>query len=139
MKRDYLKMTFIAGVIIIAGILFFALLVSETPGKTGTGCLRGSVTIGPLCPVEPCHISEEQRTAVYAARHLDVSGPGFSGLVPKTSFAPEDVYQIALPARGYDVSLPKNGIDRNPDLPRHIVVMPGETTILNVSIDTGIR
>ena len=139
MRRDDRKRTFIAGVIIIAGILVFALLISRFPGQTGTGYLQGTVTIGPLCPVEPCHISEEQRAAAYAARHLELSGPGFSGLVPEPGFAPDGNYRIALPAGGYDVSLPRNGIDRSPELPRQIVVKPGETTFLNISIDTGIR
>jgi hypothetical protein len=89
--------------------------------------------------VEPCHISEEQRAAPYVARRLKISGPGYSGLVPETGFAPDGNYRIMVPAGGYDVSLPSNGIDRSPDLPCHVVVNRGQTIFLNISIDTGIR
>ena len=138
-KRDNRKWTFIAGVIIIVGILAVALLVPEIPGRTGEGYLQGTVTIGPLCPVEPCHISEERQAAAYAARHLDITGTGFSGPAPEAGFTPDGKYRIALPAGDYDVSLPKNGIDHSADLPRRIVIRSGEATVLNVSIDTGIR
>ena len=139
MERKDLKKTVIVGVVVVACILVFLFFFPHPRAGTGTGYLQGTVAIGPLCPVEPCHISGEQRAAAYAARHLVVSGPGFSGIVPEAGFAPDGNYRIALPSGSYDVSLPPNGIDRNPDLPRHVVVRSGQTTFLNVSIDTGIR
>ncbi len=139
MDKKNLKKIPVVAVVIVACILFSTALFLQARSGTGTGYLQGIVTIGPLCPVEPCHVSEEQRAAAYAARHLAISGPGFSGLVPEAGFSPDGFYRIALPAGGYDVSLPPNGIDHSSDLPRHIIVGPGETSFLNISIDTGIR
>ncbi len=38
--------------------------------KQENGILRGKVTIGPLCPVEPCSLSTEQIAQVYQARKV---------------------------------------------------------------------
>ena len=35
----------------------------------GTGTLTGNVSIGPLCPVEPCMIDPDRLAAAYAARN----------------------------------------------------------------------
>lgn len=139
MEREDLKKTVIVGVVVVVCILVFIFFFPHQRAGTGTGYLQGTVTIGPLCPVEPCHISEEQRAAAYAARHLVVSGPGYSGIVPEAGFPPDGNYRIALPTGTYDVSLPPGGIGGSPDLPRHIVVRSGQATFLNISIDTGIR
>ena len=139
MESENPEKPLIVGVIIIACILLFAILFLKSHGGTENGYLQGTVSIGPLCPVEPCHVSEGQRAAAYAARHLAISGTGFSGLMPVAGFPPDGYYRIALPAGGYDVSLPPDGIDHSPELPLHIVVRPGETTFQNISIDTGIR
>jgi len=133
------KILIVGVMIIIACILLFAILFLKSHGGTENGYLQGIVTIGPLCPVEPCHISEGQRAAAYPARHMAIFSTGFSGLVPEAGFPPDGYYRIALPAGGYDVSLPMDGIDHSPELPRHIVVRPEENTFPNISIDNGIR
>jgi hypothetical protein len=104
------------------------------------GYLEGTVSIGPLCPVEPCHLTEDQRAAVYAARQLlIVRERAFTQTVYKTGFSPDGHYNVSLPPGTYEVMLAKNGVDRSPDLPTQVSVSPGETVILNLSIDTGIR
>ena len=40
---------------------------------SGTGTLTGNVSIGPLCPVEPCTVSHDRLVAAYAARPITIS------------------------------------------------------------------
>jgi hypothetical protein len=49
---------------------------TATPSSRGdSGALTGNVTIGPLCPVEPCTVTPDRLTAAYAARTIVVSIP----------------------------------------------------------------
>jgi hypothetical protein len=123
---------FIVPVIVAAGCIVPAL-----PGDTGH--LEGVATIGPLCPVEPCHISDEQRAAAYAARHLVITGEGPLPRVYEVPFSPDGHYRVALPEGRYRVGIAKNGIDRSPDIPPTVAIKQGETVTLNFSVDTGIR
>lgn len=112
-----------------------------TPGsKPGrTGYLEGVATIGPLCPVEPCQVSDEQRTLAYGARSLVITSEGPSAMVYTVKFPPDGHYRIELPAGRYRVTIGKNGIDRSPDVPVSVVITRGKTVTLSLSIDTGIR
>jgi hypothetical protein len=127
------------------GLLIFIAVFVTIPGcsvpaePVGTGQLEGAVTIGPLCPVEPCHISDEQYAAAYATRHLVITDLGASSRIYLVSFSPDGHYRIQLPEGQYLVELPKNGIDRSPDVPKTVGIKRDQIVVLNVSIDTGIR
>lgn len=112
-----------------------------TPGsKPGrTGYLEGVVTLGPLCPVEPCQVSDEQRTLAYGARSLVITSEGLSARVYTVKFQPDGHYRIELPAGRYRVTIGKNGMDRSPDVPVSMIITRGQTVTLSLSIDTGIR
>ena len=125
-------LVFIAVFVIVSGCS-----VPAEPG--GMGQLEGVVTIGPLCPVEPCHISDEQYAAAYATRHLVITDLGASSRIYLVSFSPDGHYRIQLPEGQYLVELPKNGIDRSPDVPKTVEIKRDEIVVFNVSIDTGIR
>ncbi len=66
-------------VILIAITVAVAIVLSTTttaPGSGGgTGTLAGTVTIGPLCPVEPCTVTPDRLATAYAARTIVVSEP----------------------------------------------------------------
>ncbi len=130
---------------VLMGMLLLIVPVVIATGCTapaatgGTGYLEGVVTIGPLCPVEPCHITREQQAAAYAARHLVITGPGQSPRVYNATFSPGGYYRIELPYGRYLVEISKNGIDRSPDVPKAVEIGRGATVMLNISIDTGIR
>jgi hypothetical protein len=123
--------------LIVPVIIAAGCIVPAIPG--GTGHLEGVATIGPLCPVEPCHISDEPHAAAYAARHLVITGEGLSPLTYEVPFSPDGHYRVALPEGRYQVDIPKNGIDRSPDLPKTVSIKPGEIVTINLSIDTRIR
>ena len=133
--RSLFIMTLIAITIAVAIFINFS---SPAPASSATGTLTGTVTIGPLCPVEPCTIPPEQLSAVFAARTIIVSLPG-GAVIAESVPDPHAGYSIALKPGTYSVDIRHTGIDRSPDLPKTVTIRAGETVRLDISIDTGIR
>jgi hypothetical protein len=104
----------------------------------GTGILAGNVTLGPLCPVEPCTVTPERLAAAYAARTIVVSIPGVA-VVAEAVPDPYTGYSFILKPGTYVVDIKHQGIDRSPELPKTVTIRAGETIQLDISIDTGIR
>lgn len=105
---------------------------------TGTGTLTGNVTLGPLCPVEPCTVSHDRLVAAYAAHPITVSTP--AGTTAATVIAdPATGYSVALEPGIYVVDIPHQGIGGSRELPATVTIRYGETVRLDISIDTGIR
>jgi hypothetical protein len=108
-----------------------------SPG-TGTGTLTGNVSIGPLCPVEPCTLTHDRLVAAYAARPISISTTG--GTVVATVTAdPETGYSVTLKPGTYIVDIPHQGIGGSQGLPETVTIRSGQTVRLDISIDTGIR
>ncbi|MFY9800882.1 MAG: hypothetical protein WAK10_06510 [Methanoregula sp.] len=119
-----------------------AIVLNANPGvpvpDDGTGTLAGNVSIGPLCPVEPCTLDPDRLASVYAARTIVVSAQGgeiIANIVPD----PDTGYSVLLKPGTYSVDIRGQGIDRSPDLPETITIRAGETVRLDILIDTGIR
>jgi len=106
------------------------------PGNAN-GTITGNVTIGPLCPVEPCSISREQIAAAYAARPLIIATPG-GAFVGSVTADPDTGYSISLRPGTYIVDIRHQGIGGS-DLPKTVTIRTGETVWLDINIDTGIR
>ena len=129
-------------VVLIIIIVAVAIILSTNTSAPGSGSdkgtLTGNVTIGPLCPVEPCTVPPDRLNAAYAARTIVVSNTG--GAVIATAVPdPYDGYSFKLKPGIYVVDIQHKGIDRSPDLPETITILAGETVRLDISIDTGIR
>ena len=59
---------------IAIGIILVLIMNTTIPGSgKGTGTRSGKVTIGPLCPVEPCTVAPDQIAMAFAARTIVVS------------------------------------------------------------------
>ena len=129
-------------IILIFIIIAVAIVLStntSAPGSGGgKGTLTGNVTIGPLCPVEPCTVTPDQLAAVYAARMIVVSIPG-TGIIAEAVPDPFTGYSFTLNPGTYVVDIRHQGIDRSPELPKTVSIRAGETVRLDISIDTGIR
>ncbi len=125
----------------LALLILLTLLLSACavqPAETGT--LQGSVTVGPLSPVEnrwraPAHPSPE----VFTSRGLEIYPEGSSKLYATLSFSADGTYSIQLPVGNYTVQLPPGGIEFAKGLPAVVTIKTGEVTILDIDIDTGIR
>ncbi|MCI0413744.1 hypothetical protein L0222_13205 [bacterium] len=112
---------------------------SPVSNSETVGYLQGQVTIGPLCPVEtvdnPClpdpSLFTSHKLLIFSAdkklvKEVDIDGSGNyrTDLMPGTytvDFKPRDI-----------------GIPGTFDPPK-AEIRQGETTILNIHIDTGIR
>jgi hypothetical protein len=104
------------------------------------GYLEGRVDIGPLQPVE--RIDAPRLTpppAACTARGVLVLAQDGRTEVARGPFQPDCTYRLELPAGTYLVQLQAQGIDRSPELPQTVTINSGETTRLDLSIDTGIR
>ena len=103
------------------------------PGETGT--FTGKVSVGPLCPVEPCD-----------ANPLDFSSNKIilesnSGQKTITDLASDGSFSVTGLAPGsYRATLKDcDWLGCASELPQTVTVKAGETTELTINIDTGIR
>jgi hypothetical protein len=101
--------------------------------------LAGSVTIGPLCPVEPC---SAQIGDTYSSRQLQLQGErdaeSSDDLV--VFLNPDGTFETLLPIGHYVVDLSDcEFLGCAVFLPVEIEIVPGETYELDINIDTGIR
>ena len=99
------------------------------------GILIGSVTIGPLCPVEPC---PDPIPDVYASRELLLLREGRELI--RLPLGPEGAFQALIPAGRYMVELTDcDFLGCARALPMSFEIRDGEPATLNIDIDTGIR
>jgi hypothetical protein len=97
-------------VLVIIIIAVAAALNSGNPPSgqgAGTGTLTGNVSVGPLCPVEPCTVSRDRLIEAYAARPVTVSTPSGAAVAAVTA-DPETGYTIAL-RPGTTLSISRTG------------------------------
>jgi hypothetical protein len=125
-------------VITIAVAIILNTQESVTVPPDSTGILAGNVSIGPLCPVEPCTIDPDRLAAAYAARRIIVSMPG-GAVIAEAAPDPYYGYSFVLRPGSYVVDIQHQGIDLSPDLPKTVTIRAGDTVRLDISIDTGIR
>ena len=128
--------------IFMLGIMSLIVVMALNSGciqaGSGTGTLTGNVSIGPLCPVEPCTVPHDRLVAAYAARPITISTP--AGMAVATVTAdPETGYSVALKPGTYVIDIQHQGIGGGKELPATVTLMSGETVRLDISIDTGIR
>ena len=121
---------------ILAGVLVLNAGMFQQGDASGT--LTGTVTIGPLCPVEPCSVPRDQVDAAYAARPLLIMTEGGT-LVQSVTANPDTGYSVSLRPGTYIVDITHQGIGGSPDLPKTVTIRAGETVRLDIDIDTGIR
>lgn len=106
-----------------------------------TGVLQGHVSIGPLHggPVREEDINATVPSEVYAERPVLVYAEDGMTLLHQVTLDSAGDYSIALPAGRYVVGITLPGRDRSEQVPAAIEIHAGETTLLDISIDTGLR
>ena len=105
-------------------------------GGPGTGVLTGNVLRGPTTSVV---VPGATSSVPVAGAKVVVSKPG-GGEVGSGTTNAEGVYRISLPSGTYVVTLNSGAsILSTKDLPATVNVEAGQTTTLNVMLDTGIR
>jgi len=134
-KKGYSKslvLLIVLLLILLSSVMISIFVNSQKPISYGT--VQGWVTVGPLCPVEPCNkvlnltgynlaFTNNGRTYYYAP--LSANG-NFSIKLEVGSYS--IIMEPSCQWLGCDQVFPKN-----------VDVLANETTTLNISIDTGIR
>ena len=111
-----------------------------SPGPAEFGVLEGHVTIGPLTPVlREGEAPPTPAPEVYAARQIVVYEPNGTTEVTRLEIDPEGNYRGELPVGEYVIDFNRAGIDSADGLPTTILIEAGQTFILDIDIDTGIR
>ena len=122
-------------VVIISGLL----LASCSTGTLETGTLEGTVTIGPIWPVEPPEGNPPIPPEVYEARKVMIYDKNGDKLVKQVDLDYGGHYRVELKVGVYTVDINRIGIDSSGDVPKKIEIMAGLTFRLDIDIDTGIR
>lgn len=110
---------------------------SEAPPSAppGTG-IRGTVTLGPTCPVE--QVGGPPCSTTYAAT-LAITRADDGTVVATVSSGDDGAFEALVPAGEY-VIVPQPGGDPFPfGTPEQVTVVDGAFTEVVVSYDTGIR
>jgi hypothetical protein len=114
--------------------------VSASVQVSPLGYLEGQVSIGPLQPVQRVGVPPPTPSpAVCMARGLVVYQADTGAEAARFPLGPDCGYRVALPSGSYRVELDRRGIDFTRDLPRMVTIVAGQTTRLDISIDTGLR
>ncbi|MDD1656703.1 MAG: hypothetical protein LUO87_04945 [Methanomicrobiales archaeon] len=124
-------------ILILFGVVY--LVLPRGPPESPHGVLTGQVTIGPLCPVEPCTVPDMLVMEAYSARGVIIRDQASGTLVESVVPEPGKDYSVSLPPGTYVVDINHIGIDRSPDVPATVTITRDTTTRLDISIDTGIR
>jgi hypothetical protein len=121
-------------------LIFLPFLFSCTPVSRETGLLAGHVSIAPLTPVQQEGVPEPTPAPeVYAARQIVIFAADGETEITRAAINAEGGYQVPLAVGVYWVDINHLGMDRGIDLPQKVEILAGQTTKLDISIDTGIR
>ncbi len=128
---------------IAAGDYRFTFSVAYGMGgdEVATGTLSGTMTIGPICPVENVDNPCKPTAQMYAARKVAVYKADQQTLVTILTPNASGAFSASLPAGTYYVAMatPQPKIGGATGVPATIVIIDGVTTKLAIDIDTGIR
>jgi len=121
--------------------LFF---ISACENKTilENGILEGTISIGPICPVEriPPDPACLPTAETYKAYPVYVCTPDGSKKIELISPALDGTFKTELAPGNYLIILDKQagGIGSS-NLPKEVTIKPLETAMISIDIDTGIR
>jgi hypothetical protein len=128
------KMTTFLGL----SIIFLIACTSETVTPV-TGSLDVKVTIGPLCPVEPCKKTASEFTAIYEAYSFvitkavvleqKISYNGTNGSFKSNNIAVGD----------YELNIKPENFFTKRGFPIAVKIEKDKVTNLTIDVDTGIR
>jgi hypothetical protein len=138
MDQNSLKNAF--GIIVLSAILF--VYGCEKSGRNEIGYLEGTISIGPICPVEtiPPDPACLPTAATYKAYQVSVYTSDGRTRVAQLNPSLDGSFTVELTAGNYMVAL--ENTQRNiggSNLPVEVSITSQDKTLLNINIDTGIR
>ena len=119
----------------------------------GTGCqseqvipgkLEGTVTIGPIWPVERPGEERPVSAQVFESRKVVIYNQSKTKLLKEVDLIQIDQsakakYSVQLKPGKYVVDINRGGIDSSSEFPKKIEIKSGQTIEVDIDIDTGIR
>lgn len=127
----------------------FSNSVTATSTKVKYGTLKGKISIGPLCPVEPCKITPERIMEIYKNRKIFIYSRASKEKVGQTAVKADGSYQLSLAEgkyiinvsdyQGKETSLSLDNFIPGNSYPQNADIAAGKATVLDFDIDTGIR
>jgi hypothetical protein len=129
---------------LICMVLLTVILTGCKQTTVTSGSLQGTVTIGPLTPVERPGVNPPVSSEVFTSRKILVyNDTGMNLLhtldITQIGQTASGRYEISLAPGVYTINITPNGIDRSGEVPKKVIVKSGETTVLDINVDTGIR
>lgn len=132
--------------VFMVGLLFVIVLLASSCRQIPpqTGLLQGSVTIGPITPVEipgqnpivPPEVFSTRKVLVYDSTGKSLIKEVIIYQVKQTA---NGYYSVQLEPGVYKIDVTSTGIGGGANLPETITITAGQTRILDIDIDTGIR
>jgi hypothetical protein len=113
-------------------------------GQQAPGTLQGTVSIGPIWPVERPGQNPPVSPKVFEARKIIVYNKSKTRVVETLDLTQIDQsakgsYSVQLKPGEYIVDINRIGIDSSSEVPRKVEIESGQTDIVDIDIDTGIR
>jgi hypothetical protein len=107
---------------------------TATPINPGTGTVSGTISVGPLCPVEPC----TNPSNPFVGLKLVISDAG--AVIRAVDVGSDGTYSATVPVGQYYVNLePCEWLGCRSSMPRSIAIEADKTLTLDIDVDTGIR
>ena len=139
--KNIFRAMLIAVILLVMGNL---MLVSCQMGVPETGLLQGGVNIGPITPVEIPGQNPPVPPETFSSRKVMVYDASGTNLVKEVTInqigqTANGYYSVQLAPGTYTVDIIHTGIGGSGDVPKKITVSAGQTVIVDINIDTGIR
>jgi hypothetical protein len=122
-------------------VILLIVALAASCAKQGVGTLEGKVNIGPLCPVErnPPEPRCQPNAETYNSWPIAVFSADKHKLIAPLPINADGTYRLQLPTGSYAVDLQRKVGIGGSNLPLQFIITSGETTVLDINIDTGIR
>jgi hypothetical protein len=117
-------------------VLAFGIALAMWAPASPAGLLKGHVEIGPIKPVERPGKKEKVPPALYRPYTILVSHGAFK---KELKLSDTGEFATKLAPGSYTVSVKAKVRLMNPPEARKVVIAAGKATVINFSIDTGIR
>ena len=129
---------------VLAGlsIIFLMACTSETLAPA-TGSLDIKVTIGPLCPVEPCKKTAEEFRQIYESYSFVITNPKDKSVVLEQKLSYNGTNGLlksnSIAVGEYELNLKPESFFTKRGFPKTVIIEKDKTTTMEIDIDTGIR
>lgn len=132
--KEILRLFFVAGVLYLSGC--------DMNKNSETGILEGTISIGPICPVEnnPPDPGCLPTAETYKSYPVYIWTSDGSRKIELLSPLSDGSFKTELASGIYLLDLEKglNGTG-NSNLPKEVIICQKEITVIDIKIDTGIR